>query len=939
MSATHLDNDKGPFVPADLLFTPSASPPPLCPASPPLRRKSTSRPPPLKRVRTLSSTPSTPGPSGSHAPTASASSVPAPQPLDPTRDEAWRESSQRLLSVWSQLADRYNVPLDKDDIIDLRTVKLVKDRGVTRRRSKMYIGYFGEPSGDEGNEADEREDEDEIDIVPRPEPTVPIKLEMEKTNRVLPPFTEMNPDDADDLRAFLEEEERRKAVGGIDDEEDEVGAAYLSEELEHESVEALLQEDDEGSDWVTDDAVETPVHRVREIVVGTANRALTPVDSEDEFAKWDAEDTTPRAPEPPPREAFLDVIDLTTPSPPSSPDRPLSRDQLPSHRGRRYSSPMTSPLRSHSRIRAMRPSEARIPAAASAVSSSKPATPHEETERNVQLQTPPPSSSSNGTPEVPEAPSSERAPSLSPSPPPPRRRASVRPKTPGPAPETPAPQVKAPQRRVATRKSPHPPQKEFVRPRTPPRITPSCPRRATPGPLTGRVPEVVITTRPRLSVAPVRTRVGPLKPKPAVGKLPPPEKSLPAAAVGKGKGRATAQDPDSSDDEPLPPPRRRAKSLAPTEARELVDMRSEPAPSMSSPIRASHQPGLKNYPTLAHSMRKRKRSVSTTSSLSSENEQSTKASAVVPKAVRRSVLKPAPRASKGHSDHKTADVAFGIESPRSAAAKDRLRARSLPRPRQTSPSATAPQPKPSIPDIWAMPATPRHSRARSRPPQARYPPPIPPLQDPQAQYHITQAVQYLSYLFASGAAPPPYPPPYPPQFGQHQSIVYPQTPKRRPRNSRREPTSSPEAGPSSSPSQLGHSTPSHHAHPYPFTFDPAWSSATEPPLSSSPVASSPSSPAPTPSRRVTFHLDPGDRLSVRGKGAAHESEDEEQEDEERAGRLRSDERASVRKGKARQSQGRERRDGFSGDDDPPGGERGRTPGPSSRLGSARRKKS
>ena len=38
----------------------------------------------------------------------------------------------RMLQVWDNLAERYNKPLDEDDIVDLRDLSFLKDRGVTR---------------------------------------------------------------------------------------------------------------------------------------------------------------------------------------------------------------------------------------------------------------------------------------------------------------------------------------------------------------------------------------------------------------------------------------------------------------------------------------------------------------------------------------------------------------------------------------------------------------------------------------------------------------------------------------------------------------------------------------------------------------------------------------------------------------------------------------
>lgn len=650
MSATYLDKGKQPLLPTNALITPSASPPAFSPSNPQFRRKSTSRPPPPKRVRT-SSTPSTSDPSELNAPSSSSSSSVA-QALDTNRDEAWRASSQRLMDVWSQLAERYNVPLDKDDIIDLRTAKLVKDRGVTRRSKRVYrIGYFGDPSSDDGNE--EREEDDEIDIVSRPEPQVPIKLEMEKSNRVLSPFTEMNPEDADDLRAFLEEEERRKAVGGVDDEEDEdeIGVeTLLAEDLDSDSVEILSLEEDEGSDWVTDDNGEE-VRRVKKTIVGTTQRALTPVDSEDEFASWDPDDAAPvhtTTPPPPPRQRSPDMIDLTTPSPPSSRDLPSSRGWSPSRTQADLRSPPSSPLRSEVRMAQSRTGNGQ--ATVSQPPSINPPALFQPLARNSQLQTPPTSSSSNSTPDILEV--AERAISRSPSspspPPPPRRHPSIRPKASNPTLSLSASRTL---RIAPPRRPPSPRQSEFVRPATPHKVISGRVRDATPGPLTGRVPEVVIMRRPsRPSATPVKTRMEPTSANGIEQKCSPVSTPHQRNSVDKGKGKAIAQDFDSSDDEPLPPPRRRAKSLAPPESREpSFTERTSTLTVSSSPVRHSKASKPSNVSLPPNGARKRMRSTTPVSAGSSSDEKPlAKTSGSSRHATSKTPLRPALRTNKNN---------------------------------------------------------------------------------------------------------------------------------------------------------------------------------------------------------------------------------------------------------------------------------------------------
>ncbi|KAI0086502.1 hypothetical protein BDY19DRAFT_995793, partial [Irpex rosettiformis] len=226
-------------VPHGALITPSASPPPPSVG----RAKSTSRPPPKRsRINSLNSSP----------PPSSRPSSSSSRTIDPNRDEAWRASSKRLLDVWDSLAERYNVPLDQDDIIDLRTVELVKDRGVVRGlKQEFNIGVFGAPEHDGGassedgtyTELDERDEEtDEIDSFAQ-EPTVPVKVELEKRTRHVPPFRVSNPNDASDLKEFLEEEERRRAGDSewADENEDSDGFELL------EVILSSGEEDEEGS--------------------------------------------------------------------------------------------------------------------------------------------------------------------------------------------------------------------------------------------------------------------------------------------------------------------------------------------------------------------------------------------------------------------------------------------------------------------------------------------------------------------------------------------------------------------------------------------------------------------------------------------------------------------------------------------------------------------
>lgn len=341
------------------LITPSVSPPPSAVG----RTKSSSRPPPKRpRINSLN-------PAGPSSRTSSSS-----KPIDPSRDEAWRASSKRLIDVWDSLAERYNVPLDQDDIIDLRTVELVKDRGIVRSLKKGFdIGVFGAPEHEEGDagassedgaftEVDERDEEvDEIDSFAQ-EPVVPVKIELEKANRHVPPFRAGNPDDANDLKEFLEAEERRRARDGEDEDEGSDGFEPL------EIFSTSEEEDTEGDSFYSamgsrykrvssvhsSPIISQPIPVFQRIITDDALTVADEDTSEDEFAVWSDDAASAR----PPSRTYSDEgpsehRPLTPPSPrlppsviPSKPSVVLSRRTKSVQPSKRLPSPTSIPSRS-----------------------------------------------------------------------------------------------------------------------------------------------------------------------------------------------------------------------------------------------------------------------------------------------------------------------------------------------------------------------------------------------------------------------------------------------------------------------------------------------------------------------------------------------------------------------------------------------------------------
>ncbi|THH27994.1 hypothetical protein EUX98_g6193 [Antrodiella citrinella] len=275
-----------------------------------------------------------------------------------------RASSQRVLSIWESLAERYAKALDEDDIVDLRHGILVKDRGVVRSKEKMPIGYFAgddqeevaSTAGPEGRDTAEEEagtDMDPLDAF-APDDSVPKEFELEKDRRKVPPVQVLDPMDADDLKEFLEAEKQRREVCGVDEEDEDEDALDVVEALENggwettdgEDLVGSEEGDSEASDLPPSDVDPAPSEPIRRV---QAERALTIADgsdSEDELLKW-SDDEAFVVPRTQPFNA--DFIDLTTPSPPSSPIKP---DQPKSSTKAR--TPSTAPSHAKSKTPAAR---------------------------------------------------------------------------------------------------------------------------------------------------------------------------------------------------------------------------------------------------------------------------------------------------------------------------------------------------------------------------------------------------------------------------------------------------------------------------------------------------------------------------------------------------------------------------------------------------------
>ncbi|KAG6903261.1 hypothetical protein C0995_000156 [Termitomyces sp. Mi166 len=270
--------------PTTALITPSASPSYSRPHSPQPHRIP-DQPSPTKRPR-LSSAPRQVQQRAS-----SSSSTPVDS-FDFHR--AREESAMRLFGVWAGLAERHSRPLDEDDIVDIMTGKVVLDRGILRGSQTCSVGAFADPTPEDAEdelEEDEEEDEiDELDSFANP----PMR------DMHAPPLTDLDTRDAQDLKEFMEAEQRRREIYGSEADETE-GSIYESQ-LEQTPVEefdrAVSQEDSEG-DQTSDEPLE-PIY----------------VDSgsEDELGGWDLKEasTVYRLPKEEDSDSEVEVLNNTT---------------------------------------------------------------------------------------------------------------------------------------------------------------------------------------------------------------------------------------------------------------------------------------------------------------------------------------------------------------------------------------------------------------------------------------------------------------------------------------------------------------------------------------------------------------------------------------------------------------------------------------------------
>jgi glucan-binding YG repeat protein len=194
-----------------------------------------------------------------------------PSDYRPAKRPCLSKSTLRVLSVWDQLAERYNKRLDEDDIVDLYSGAIINDRGVLKSAGKDYnIGHFAPDDGQDDQEHDQADSEqdqdddvDELDTLPARDPSE-TDHSMASTSellRAVPPLSAAT--DADDLNEFLEAEKRRRELLGDQDDEDDMSIEELAavrdalqQSQEDEEQAETAQEDEEQAETTQEDESE-----------------------------------------------------------------------------------------------------------------------------------------------------------------------------------------------------------------------------------------------------------------------------------------------------------------------------------------------------------------------------------------------------------------------------------------------------------------------------------------------------------------------------------------------------------------------------------------------------------------------------------------------------------------------------------------------------------
>ncbi|KAF8073630.1 hypothetical protein FPV67DRAFT_1778255 [Lyophyllum atratum] len=943
------------------LITPSASPPsrPFFPK--PYRIPDQASP--TKRPR-LSSAPRQFTPRAS-----SSSSSAAADAVDIQR--AREESTMRLLDIWSGLADHYSLSPDEDDIIDIRTGELVKDRGVLRGSQTMNFGAFTDAAAEDAEDEEDEDDEvDELDSFANPG-SDDIDLEVE--GRRVPPVTAMDPRDAEDLRDFLEAERRRKEIYGseVDDTEDSAHESPADERYSEGSRRSAPA--DSSIDIATPEVEEDDVSS-QELDDEPPHRQVEPeyIDSgsDDELGNWDQDEASAvyRLPKAEDSDDEVEIVDFFAEPISLSPEisfvTPLTSTKTKSRENLKQTSfPVqrqlqTPPQSQTSSIPSATPDDYLVQLPPDSSSPPRSSSPFPSQYDSSPIKPPPPKRPT-------DRPRSEkkRAPNLVDSTRPIPRLDLT--KLAG------GPPIRAKSRAQADVHAPEASGsgsaslskgKKLSKPSPTTLLTASA--KKMPESKKSKV-EVVIERRPPFQ--PTKASTTPLQTQ-AVSKKKVKDKPKPKLAttdMGKGKQKSISADdriesfeevlddnnPVTTPSSPISVrkgtshlPRARSRRPSASESAVTKDVKEHPPEPTTS---AARKPKYEQLANESASTKKRKRVVSSAETDKDVNE-------VPPSAGRTTQTRSRNASTSRVRHHSTDNESAEPDAVRKPEIKrSEKRASSLkqsPRPSNSEYSDASSQEGYDEPPQRHFSRAPSHFGDHPYYPYAQppYPPPHPhdqqphmyaPIPDPRAQYIITQAMQQLSALVGGPWTPPQHPPargstPYTPSHHHHHPHHH------------------------SDASGSMYSTPVHHPHPYPYSYNPSMSNATLPP-DSSPLASSSSSSSSgvrhkslvkrsrSRGRRVSFMVEEGavDTMEVtspegRGKGEGRSMERGQSSRGESLSRESASVMENPRRGKEKAS--REASEESASEAEPPkalsrgrSSVRSQTPGPPAQLEDAR----
>ncbi|KAG6845126.1 hypothetical protein H0H87_000553 [Tephrocybe sp. NHM501043] len=877
------------------LITPSVSPPRTRPFFlPPCRIPDQASP--TKRPR-LSSAPRQ---VQRHA---SSSATPF-EPID--LHKAREDSARRCYNIWAGLAERHSRPMDEDDIIDIMTGKVVKDRGVLRGSQTWPVGAFAEPEYDDAEEVEEVEDEDDLDEL---DSFADGGIELED-DILSPPSSEMEAINAEDLEEFFEAEKRRRELYGSEVDETE-GSIFESQAEEDESRYSepvsrssshIVASEDKDSVYELSERDETP-HHVESVYVDSG--------SEDELGGWDLAEASVvyRLPKAGDSDSDIEFVDRATPSN----NVPLEATDLsPEVPLPPWTSPRAAPPQKNGKKRSY-PNQHQLQTPPQSQASSNPSvTPDDDYLSHLPPPTSsPPRSSSpfsvyHSSPIRPsqsarksEKPVSERRQTLQP-----RKHLSD---TARGIPRLDLTKVtgerliksKRTSSRGATASVPSSEARSSSSGPAKPRVDKSAP--SSPASRVKEIPnrdvEVVILRRTPFQEIPAYARdIAPSKTE-TISRKPR------LSAKAKGKQRAASNDEQIepveedfiNEEPPLPqssPPKARKEGKA---AEALSRGRSrQPSSATTTPASVESKANLRLVPVQAGSSsktpkpaplatrplpltagKKRKRVVSSMQSVDNSGSHGLEPSQMIEERISEEKRPRSRNSSVSRSSHLSSDAEpVEPEISRMPEARRKRKQTTSQRQRHRSPESDSDD---NDSEEDGNDVTRHQSRHHSRAPYFNesyyqysgppYPPHHPhdqqlqqpmhtPFQDPRAQHIVTQAIQQILALSsASWGLPPPNrgSTPFTPQHYRHH----------------------PRADSHGPPM---YSTPMHHPHPYPYSYDPMMSNATLPP--SSPEAGHSSPPRRSASASVPRRKSLVKRSRSRGRTVSFEDEENEVESDD-----------------------------------------------------------